>query len=403
MTKEKALVLAGDYKYIRSIETTLKSICYHNKELRIYIFNQDIPKEWFIHHRRLLRSLGSDLVDVKLFDRRFNQSWTIDQNLYHINQMTFARYFIPEYVSEDKVLYLDSDLLVTGDLSGFFNQDINDYYLAASHAAFGYGHGFNAGVMLINNKRWKAEGIFEQLIQLTNQKYTEVPEGDQSILNMLLGHNYLELPHDYNFQIGYDRGAAYYGQREIFQLRLDPLPLILHYVSDDKPWNTHSSGRLREVWWQYHLMDWTQILAKWGVRVQSQMAEIPKKQALIVTNTESLEGIEYLAQQLEDVIFHIAAFTDMGPNLKRLDQYENVLLHPKVIGYLLEDLIKEVDVYLDINYGTKFKEILDLVLAAQKPIYAFKSTVSDFLLESDSYHLIENQAIDRLVTILKEM
>lgn len=45
MNKEtKAIVLAGDYGYIRYIEATIKSICYHNANVKIYLFNQDILK-----------------------------------------------------------------------------------------------------------------------------------------------------------------------------------------------------------------------------------------------------------------------------------------------------------------------------------------------------------------------
>lgn len=44
--EKRAVVLAGDYGYIRQIETTLKSLVFHNSHFKIYIFNQDIPKEW---------------------------------------------------------------------------------------------------------------------------------------------------------------------------------------------------------------------------------------------------------------------------------------------------------------------------------------------------------------------
>lgn len=37
---KKAVVFAGDYGYIRQIETALKSLCYHNSGLKVYIFNQ---------------------------------------------------------------------------------------------------------------------------------------------------------------------------------------------------------------------------------------------------------------------------------------------------------------------------------------------------------------------------
>ena len=59
--------------------------------------------------------------------------------------------FIPDFVTEDKVLYLDSDLVVTGDLTDLFELDLGENYLAAARSCFGAGLGFNAGVLLIDN------------------------------------------------------------------------------------------------------------------------------------------------------------------------------------------------------------------------------------------------------------
>lgn len=37
MNNKNTVVLAGDYAYIRQIETALKSLCYHNRQLKIYL------------------------------------------------------------------------------------------------------------------------------------------------------------------------------------------------------------------------------------------------------------------------------------------------------------------------------------------------------------------------------
>lgn len=73
---KKAIVLAGDYGYIRQIETTLKSICYHNSDIKVYIFNQDIPQEWFISTRGKMLYRNSDIVDIKMFQGNM-QSWKL--------------------------------------------------------------------------------------------------------------------------------------------------------------------------------------------------------------------------------------------------------------------------------------------------------------------------------------
>ena len=36
---KKIIVLAGDYAYIRQIETALKSLCYHNSHVKVYILS----------------------------------------------------------------------------------------------------------------------------------------------------------------------------------------------------------------------------------------------------------------------------------------------------------------------------------------------------------------------------
>lgn len=70
-------VLAGDYGYIRYIEATLKSICYHHDNCKVYILNQDIPQEWFISVREKMSQKQSELVDVKLTSGLVSETWKL--------------------------------------------------------------------------------------------------------------------------------------------------------------------------------------------------------------------------------------------------------------------------------------------------------------------------------------
>lgn len=371
--KQRAIVLAGDYGYIRPIETALKSICYHNGNIKVYILNQNIPPEWFQFVRRRMNRFGCELVDLKLMDRRLNTDWTAGFS--HINYMAFARYFIPNLVEEDTVLYLDSDLVVTGEITHLFDMDLGEYYAAAVPALHGRMSSFNSGVMLINNRLWKRDQIINQLLEITQKEYANVPEGDQTILNRVLSGRWLRLDGKYNFPIGYDLGASLLKQDGIFDLPIDPLPLVLHYISPDKPWNTFSSSRLRSVWWQYCQLEWNEIIE---VRQKDNLSPItivdPVKQCLVMTNSDQLEEIETLVLSLPQYKFHIGAFTPMSDRLIRLSQYENVVLHPVIMYQTFITLIKEVDVYLDINYGNKFDDLLEIIRDMRKPIIAFEKT-----------------------------
>ena len=390
---KKVFVLAGDYGYIRQIETTLKSICYHNSDVKIYIFNQDIPQEWFVFIREKMAYRNSEIVDIKLFEGSM-RNWSLPPVGQHINFMTFARYFIPSFVSEDIVLYLDCDLVVTRDLTDLFSIDLTNKPLAAAKVIYGLEDRFNAGVLLINNAYWKENTIQQELIEITEREHGHLPEADQTVLNIVMGENYVLLDDTYNFQIGYDQVADNRGQYFIFELLLTPLPAIIHYLSADKPWNTYSVGRLREVWWKYNQLEWSQINNQEELVVKKS-----KYQVLIITGSQKLEQIDYLIDHLFDYDIHIATFTAMGDTLKSLASYENVKLHPNVMKWMCRKLIEECDVYLDINHEFKFPDVLEWVQEANKIILSFDNVANPYYVDQVFSH--DNP--QAMVDFLKEL
>ena len=383
-------VLAGDYGYIRYIEATLKSICYHHENCKIYIINQDIPQEWFIGVRKRLKSRNSELEDVKLTGEAISSSWKLPPFGNHINYMTFARYFIPQFIEEDVVLYLDSDIIVTQPLDDLFEMNLENHLVAAAKVVYGLEDYFNAGVLLINNRLWKEEQIQNQCIEVTNKEHECLPEADQTVLNRVCGTRYIVLDDTYNFQVGYDRIAEQRRQYFILELSTDPLPAIIHYLSEDKPWKLFSFSRLREQWWKYSLMDWSEIIAH----------EIPKKTktAVIMTASQNLEQIHTLINSLPEYTFNIMAWTLMGDSLNSLRKYENVRLYPAILEWNINNLINSCDIYLDINHGDKDLKVIEKVKKLGKPILTFENTKNSYYFdEISNVHQVE-----KLICYLKE-
>ena len=386
---QATFVLAGDYGYIRYIETTLKSICYHHKDCKIYIMNQDIPQEWFIGIRKRLKRRNTELVDIKLTEDIISKEWKMPPFGKHINYMTFARYFISQFVEEEKVLYLDSDIIVTRPLNELFEMELGNYLVAASKVVYGMSDRFNAGVLLINNKLWREENVQKQCIEITSREHDSLEEADQTVLNRICGKRYIVLDDTYNFQIGYDRLAEERKEYFILNMKLDPLPAILHYLSDDKPWNFFYYGRLKDVWWEYSLMDWSQIIAH----------EIPKKkkEALIMTASQNLEQIEALVTALPNYTFNIMALTLMGDILVNLTKYDNVRLHPAILEWSIDRLIRKCDVYLDINHERKNLEVIKQVKEQEKRILAFENTANEYYYDK----IFNPEEIDKMIDYLK--
>ena len=370
----KTIVLAGDRNYTTQLETTIKSILYHNRDVKIYILNQDIMPDWFRKPRKIARMLGSEIIDVKLPEQAVFQGWETRE---YISPMTYARYFIPDYISEDKVLYLDSDLIVNQSLEPLFEIDFYEYLLAAAWDTDGVT--FNAGVMLINNKKWRQEKLKERLIEQSIVTLKEVDEGkfenfngDQTILNQVCSNRWLELDRGYNLQVGHDVTAFYNKWENYFSELVSPS--IIHFVSYRKPWSTLIANRYRDLWWQFHDLEWSQILQH-HIGEFELISPLDKEfSCLTLTNSQDLEGIEELVTALPDVVFHIAAWTDMGDELTKLAVYDNVRLHPQIVPPVLDKLKKSTNLYLDINHGSADENFLKSLQEQEKMLLAFQST-----------------------------
>ena len=370
----KTIVLAGDCNDTRQLETTIKSILYHNRDVKIYILNQDIMPDWFRKPRKIARMLGSDIIDVKLPEQAIFQAWTKQT---HISSIAYARYFIPDYIQEDTVLYLDCDLLINDKLDSLFEQDVREHYVAAIRYA--NGQGFNTGVLLINNKKWRQEKLKERLIEQSIITTKEVEEGrfehfngDQTIFNQVLQDDWLELDRAYNLQVGHDVVALYNNWQE--HLAFNDKPVVIHFTTYRKPWTTLIANRYRDLWWQFHDLEWSQILQH-HIGEFELISPLDKEfSCLTLTNSQDLEGIEELVTALSDVVFHIAAWTDMGDKLKKLAVYDNVRLHPQIVPPVLDRLKKSTSLYLDINHGSVNEDFLKSLKEQGKTLLAFQST-----------------------------
>ena len=370
----KTIVLAGDRNYTTQLETTIKSILYHNRDVKIYILNQDIIPDWFRKPRKIARMLGSDIIDVKLPEQTVFQDWEKQD---HISSIAYARFFIPEYVPEDKVLYLDSDLIVNTSLEKLFSIDLENRLLAAVKDTDGIT--FNTGVLLINNEKWRQEKLKERLIEQSVVTIKEVKEGnfenfngDQTILNQVCSSQWLELNRIYNLQVGHDIVALYNNWQG--HLAFNDKPVVIHFTTFRKPWTTLIANRYRDLWWEFHDLEWTKILQHHIGEFELTSSLDKEFSCLTLTNSQDLEGIEELVTALPDVVFHIAAWTDMGDKLTKLAVYDNVRLHPQIVPPVLDKLKKSTNLYLDINHGSADENFLKSLKGQEKTLLAFQST-----------------------------
>lgn len=140
---------------------------------------------------------------------------------------------------EDKILYLDSDIIVLKNIKELYSFDVSDYYIAAiedkcsmmmkKRVGLSENETFiNGGVQLLNLKRFREDNlekiIFEKLRESTF--YT-----DQDVINDVCRSKLLSLPLKYNLM---PVENVYQNRIEEYKEALKD-PFILHFTK--KPWN----------------------------------------------------------------------------------------------------------------------------------------------------------------------
>jgi lipopolysaccharide biosynthesis glycosyltransferase len=181
----------------------------------------------------------------------------------HYSIDNYTRLWMAEFfpASVDKVLYLDSDMVVTGDISGMWNAPMGDAVIGAVSipgstrcAAFGileqYGY-FNSGVLIVDLARWRREDIFTRLIDYLVANHEKIVDADQDVLNACLYDRRLALPYIYNAisPFFFDYHPLGISADEHAAVRAHAR--IVHFNGASKPWSYLCRHPRRADYWRY--------------------------------------------------------------------------------------------------------------------------------------------------------
>lgn len=338
----RVIALAANYGYLDKAETTLKSIFKHTPKAEVYLANMDIPQEWFTAVNEKLASVGSKLHDLKIDLNDFEIGQV---NFEHINDYSYVRIYLPRLIEADRILYLDSDIIVRGDLNPFLELELAKGKALAMVKDIQFMGAYNSGVMLIDYDNWQRYKLEEACISIINKKDLKITNGDQTIINIACQEYIQELPFYYNSQVGFNMLASYNNWSERFNSFAPQEALIYHYLTSDKPWNLLSFNRYRSLWWAYRNLDWCQVVSE--TKVETNQTNRP--QILIFTQTDQLGPIEQLVTAIPEADFIIAAFTLVSNKVKRLLQYPNVRVQYATTMERLLETAQVAKLFLDLS------------------------------------------------------
>ena len=269
---------ANDF-YVPFLSTVLQSLK-DNSSLEnnydIIILNTDISNK---NQRILSEQICSDNISLRFINVKRRMVKYSKLPLHgHFRVETYFRILMPEMMPHyEKMLYLDSDMVICADVAQLYSTDINGYLLAACRDAdtAGLYNGyepnkknymdnilklkdpykyFQAGTILFNLDEFRKTCTVEEMMDFAMSYQWELL--DQDVLNYLAQGKVKYVDMAWNVMMDWRDirikeiigRAPHYLYEEYMAAR--KRPKIIHYAGPDKPWDIPYSD-FAEVFWQY--------------------------------------------------------------------------------------------------------------------------------------------------------
>ncbi|MCQ2582977.1 MAG: glycosyltransferase family 8 protein [Treponema sp.] len=256
MKKVIPIFFATDDNYAPFLVVCLKSLlanCSKEYDYKFYVLTTNLAQKY----QDDLKAVVGDSATIEFVSLK-NELDKL-QGMFHLrdyySKETYYRFFIPDLFPQyEKVLYLDCDTIILGDIAELYNTDISDYYVAAApeevmatikvfgdyvEKALGVPveEYFNAGILLINTKKFRKNQIAEKFVDLLKHFTFRVTQ-DEDYLNVLCkGHSKI-------LDLGWNKTA--YKNPDFDDKNLK----IIHYKINWKPWH-YENTLYEEYFWDF--------------------------------------------------------------------------------------------------------------------------------------------------------
>jgi lipopolysaccharide biosynthesis glycosyltransferase len=260
-----------DANYVKHCGVTMVSILTSNpgETFRFHIVADSLPAADRDALSQLAARYGSQ-VAYYAPDQDLLRGFEIRKFSRRISLATYYRCILSDLLPADvhRVLYLDCDIVVMGNLLPFWQTPMDErtgvavvddigcgelgrYDVLQYPARYSY---FNAGVMLINLDYWRSHRMAQACVDYYHRYPERILFNDQDLLNSLLYDHKVTVGLEWNVQDGFYRNtpqfdAAWHARHDA-TLRH---PLILHYTNR-KPWDYESQHPLRMAYFHYLAM-----------------------------------------------------------------------------------------------------------------------------------------------------
>lgn len=232
------IVTTANERFARGAAVMIESLTTHNRVTRIAVLDMGISAASRARIAGLGRARGAEVTFLRAETNPLEHAGVGHG---HLSFEAFGRLLLPALLPDEAViLYLDSDLLITGDLSPILTADYGSDLVAAVRdplveAAETDGIGVpmadyvNSGVLVMNLAQWRREDTGGACIAYLNDPSRPRRYADQSAINVICRGRIRHLPAAMNVIVPALREGLH-------DLAADP-PRVVHFVGPRKPWS----------------------------------------------------------------------------------------------------------------------------------------------------------------------
>ena len=317
--------------------------------------------------------------------------------------IALLKFDIWNIINADKILYLDSDLIIKEDITELFNIDLEDNYAAViedsgsmyNNRRIAVSTYFNSGVMLLNCCLIRKDGLTLKLME-AKEKLNDERLVDQDAFNIVFDNRIHILPIKYNcLAVNLFNSAMKYDIRSLnkqYKTNYSCMysvyddAKIIHYASKDKPW-LFSDSPFVKLWERYLVSSPIKTSLERQNKYKYDFEEVPIMLATDENYTPQtgITIVSALENRTYDVKYTFFVFTANEFSKETIQKFKQIESQYKKcsINILKMDENLFLDVKMNISHIT-YPTFFRLVAASKLPQY--KKIIyldSDIVVEQD--------------------
>ncbi len=277
--------------FVPQVGAAIASVCENNKKakkIHFYLLSYGIS----LKNKKKLRALSSRYKrDIDIYEvDDLSEYFTFDFDTHGWNKVILVRLLMGEILPKhmERVIYLDGDTIVRGDLTSLWNFDLNGKTLGMSAEPTidktrivsldidGYPY-YNSGVLLVDLKRWREIKASRKIFDYYKAHDGNLFAADQDAINGAMKGEIVTISPKYNFyNIYYQYPYKFlkkqmepldYISKEVFDDAVKN-PVVIHYLGEERPWRAGNTHKYKKDYLKYlGLTDWkdTPMEKGWGL------------------------------------------------------------------------------------------------------------------------------------------